>query len=44
VITQISLVKEILNRSAYDAGKDVDPEDLRPSDYFDIIGGTGLGG
>jgi hypothetical protein len=39
--SQLLMMKEFMSRIAYDLDEDL--ENIRPADFFDLIGGTGFG-
>ena len=41
-ISQLLFIKELLRRIEFDL--DLDEDTLRPSDYWDLMGGVGFGG
>ncbi|KAH8826561.1 ankyrin repeat-containing domain protein [Flagelloscypha sp. PMI_526] len=43
-LSELYILQEAAGRWAFNKGLDLDGEDVRPSDMFDIIGGTGMGG
>lgn len=41
-MSQLGIIQDIMRRVAYDL--DVDEQELRPADYWDLMGGVGFGG
>ncbi|KAH8806809.1 hypothetical protein DL96DRAFT_1536582 [Flagelloscypha sp. PMI_526] len=43
-LSELYVLDEMSGRWAFDTERDVEGQDVRPSELFDIIGGTGIGG
>ncbi|KAH8834344.1 hypothetical protein DL96DRAFT_491266 [Flagelloscypha sp. PMI_526] len=43
-LSELYILQEAAARWAFDTGKDVEGDEVHPSEMFDIIAGTGIGG
>ncbi|KAH8795179.1 hypothetical protein DL96DRAFT_1269480 [Flagelloscypha sp. PMI_526] len=43
-LSELYVLQEAASRWAFDTGKDMDGDEVRPSEMFDTIAGTGIGG
>lgn len=43
-MSQLRMLDEFMIRLAFELDVDVDMDEIRPADYFDLMGGVGFGG